>query len=454
MTTTTVSPSFIQQFRQKLLGIFPLRADALFELIDALLLTVDPRSPVELSLSSAFRRRFSMVYDALQKGQIDPELARQLLAEAEPSDALTIGECTVYGVDTTVDLRPDAETLSDRGKVYSTSQKKAIPGHQYSWLGRIVSQAPAWFAPRDVERVGTKDTPAVVAARQVLCLAATLVVAGLLNVVVADSGYAKAPFLAAFVGLANLCVLVRLPCNRVLYGAPPAPVINPKTGKRTKKGRPPEHGDKFRLQTPPAPERQVEFPLPLGKGMVRVSAWGQLHFKEVARLVGTVVRVEFFTPDGQPKYRRPLWLFWSGPSSVPLEALCQMYLARFGIEHFFRFAKQRLGLLCAKSPTLQACENWVWVVALAYAQLLLARTLVKAAPRPWDSAKRDPQQPLTAGQVQRAWPTFSLGLGTPAAAPQPSGKAPGRADGFHPQPRPRQPVVSKKQQNQAATASV
>jgi len=75
MTTPTVSLPFLQQFRQKLLGIFPLRADALFELIDALLLMIDPRSPVELSLSPAFRRRFSMVYDALQHGQVDPELA-------------------------------------------------------------------------------------------------------------------------------------------------------------------------------------------------------------------------------------------------------------------------------------------------------------------------------------------------------------------------------------------
>jgi hypothetical protein len=273
------------------------------------------------------------------------------------------------------------------------------------------------------------------------------------SVVVADSGYAKAPFLAAFVGLTSLCVLVRLPCNRVLYGAPPQPVINSTTGKRAKKGRPPVHGAKFRLKTPPAPERHIEFPLPLGKGSVCVSAWSQLHFKEVPRLVGTVVRVEFFTPVGQPKYLRPLWLFWSGPSSVSLEALCQMYLARFGIEHFFRFAKQRLGLRCAKSPTLQACENWMWVVALAYTQLLLARTSVQAAPRPWDKSPRAPQQPLTAGQVQRAWPTFSLSLGTPASAPRPSGKVPGRAAGFHPQPRPRQPVVYKKQQNQAATDS-
>ncbi len=445
MTTTLAPLQSLQTIRGKLLGIFPRRADALFELIDALLLTIDPRSPVELSQSPAFRRRFGMVYDALRKGEIDADLARQVLAEAEPSEALTVAGCAVYGVDTTIDPRPQAETLEDRSQVYSTSQKKAVAGHQYSWLGRIVSQAPAWFAPRDLERVASRDTPAAVAARQVLRLAATLVVAGVLSAVVADSGYAKAPFLAGCVGLTSLCVLVRLPCNRVLYGAPPAPVLNPQTGKCAKKGRPPVHGTKFRLKTPPAPERQVEFPLPRGKGTVRVSAWGQLHFKELPRLVGTAVRVEFFTPSGQPKYLRPLWLFWSGPNAFSLEALCQMYLARFGIEHFFRFAKQRLGLRCAKSPTLPACENWMWVVALAYTQLLLARSLVKAMPRPWDKTPRDPQQPLTAGQVQQAWPIFSLNLCTPASAPKPSGKAPGRAADFHPEPRPRQPVVSKKQ---------
>lgn len=451
---TPVAPfQFLQTFRSKLLGIFSRRADALFELIDALMLTVDPRSPVELSLSPAFRRRFSMVYDALCNGQVDPEQARQLLTEAEPADALVIAGCAVYGVDTTIDPRPQAETLEDRSQVYATSQKKTLPGHQSSWLGRIVSRAPAWFAPRDVERVPTMSTPAATAARQVLRWAATLVLVGMLHVVVADSGYAKAPFLAAFVGLTSVCVLVRLPCNRVLYGAPPAPVLNPKTGKRIKQGRPPEHGAKFRLHAPPAPERMVKLGLPLAKDTVRIAAWSQLHFKAVPRLVGTLVRVEFFTPAGQPKHQRPLWLFWSGPNSVDLEALCEMYLARFGIEHFYRFAKQRLGLLCAKSPTLQACENWLWVVALAYTQLLLARTLVQPAPRPWDKSARDAHAALTAGAVQRAWPIFSLNLGTPAAAPRPSGKGVGRAEGFHPQPRRKQPIVSKKQENQAAAVA-
>ncbi|MBI1877777.1 MAG: hypothetical protein HYR94_06050 [Chloroflexi bacterium] len=174
------------------------------------------------------------------------------------------------------------------------------------------------------------------------------------------------------------------------------------------------------------------------------------HFKDVPTLVGMVVRVEFLTATGQAMYQRPLWLFWSGPNTVPLEALCLMYLLRFGIEHFFRFAKQRLGLLIAQTPDLAASMTWVWLVALAYTQLLLARTVVAAQPRPWDPKSwRDPQRPLTPGQVRQAWPVFSLGLDTPAQTPRPSGKSPGRSTGFQPTPRPRFPVVSKKQKQEA-----
>src|SRR3972149_3158201 len=115
--TTTAPLQLLRTFRRKLLDVFPRRADALFEMIDALLLTIDPRPPVELSHTPAFRRLFSMVYDALRKGQLDPERARQLLAEAEPAKALTLAGCGVYGMDTTGDLRPDAETLPDRSQV-------------------------------------------------------------------------------------------------------------------------------------------------------------------------------------------------------------------------------------------------------------------------------------------------------------------------------------------------
>jgi len=439
----TAPLQFVQEFRQRLMGIFTRRADALFELMDALLLSLDPRSPVELSTSPAFRRRFASVYDALRHGQIDSRLARELLTTAEPEDALHVEGYAIYAVDSTIAARPDAETLPDRGQVYSASKGDTVPGHQYSWLGRVLAQGQSWFAPRDVERVATTTTPAAVAAGQVKRLAATLALS-LSAVIVADSHYAKRAFLEIFVSLPNVFILVRLARNRILYGPVP-----PVTGKRPK-GRPPLHAEKFKLKAPPPPECQATFPL--GKATVRVSAWTGLHFKTLAALVGRVLRVEFLNAAGQPMYQRPLWLFWNGPTPVTLEALCLMYLLRFGIEHFFRFAKQRLGLLIAQSPTLLACETWVWVVALAYTQLLLARTLVMAQPRPWDPKGRcDPHRPLTPGQVRRAWLAFSHGLGTPTVAPRPCGKAPGRAVGFMPQLRAKCPVISKRQ-NQAVAA--
>jgi len=440
---TTEPLQLLQTFRHRLLGIFVRRADALFESIDALLLTLDPRSPVELSASPAFRRRFSMVYDALRHGQVDPELARELLATAEPADAITVAGYAVYAMDSTINPRPDAETLPDRGKVYSASKQGTVPGHQYSWLGRVIAQGQSWFAPRDVERIATSTTPAAVAAEQVKRLALTLV-ASVLAVIVADSHYAKRVFLAVFVTLPNLCVLVRLACNRVLYGPPP-PVSGPR-----RRGRPKVHGKKFRLKSPPAPERQSTWSF--GKATVRLSAWTQLHFKDLPALVGMVVRVEFLTAAGEAMYKRPLWLFWNGPSHVPLEALCLMYLLRFGIEHFFRFAKRRMGLLIAQTPDLAAAMNWVWIVTFAYTQLLLARTLVTAQPRPWDPKSRRASPSLTPGQVRQAWAAFSHGLGTPARSPRPSGKSPGRAPGFHPQPRQRFPVISKKQKRPSAAS--
>jgi len=51
------------------------------------------------------------------------------LAEAETPDAITVAGYA----DSTVHPRPDAETLPDRGHIYSASRKDTVPGHQYRW---------------------------------------------------------------------------------------------------------------------------------------------------------------------------------------------------------------------------------------------------------------------------------------------------------------------------------
>ena len=415
----------------------------MFELVEALLLSPIIRSAVGVSQSPVFRRRFASVYDALRHGSIDLAALRKTLAAAEPDEALTIGGYAVYALDTTIAPRPDGATVPDRAKVYSAECGKAVPGHQFSWLGRVIAFGQSWFAPRDVERVPTSRTPSEVGAEQVKRLSADPTPSGA-KVVVGDSRYAQPAFLRAFVGLAaGIVALVRLANNRVLYGPPPPP-----TGKP---GRPRIHGAKLALRAPGTPQRQETVRV-LGQE-VRLGAWCNQHFKALPALVGMVVRVEFLKADGTTRYKRPLWLFWSGPQAIPLVNLALMYLARFVIEHFFRFAKQRLGLLAAHLGELGPIETWAEVVALAYWELLLARQLVKPAYRPWDpTARRDANRPLTPGQVLDAWPIFSRTLETPAAAPRPAGKAPGRAPGFQPKPRERHPVVTA--QKRRATVAV
>jgi IS4 transposase len=102
-----------------------------------------------------------------------------------------------------------------------------------------------------------------------------------------------------------------------------------------------------------------------------------------------MLRVEFLKSDGRPRYKQPMWLLWSGPSGVPLQELCKMYLWRFAIEHMFRFLKQNMGLNSSRSNDLVATEQWMWLCTLAYWQLLLMRNLVEEARPAWHPRFRD-----------------------------------------------------------------
>jgi hypothetical protein len=256
------------------------------------------------------------------------------------------------------------------------------------------------------------------------------------KVVVADSLYGNHIFLAIFLRIQNTFALVRMRSNNVLYE-------QPEPRQPGKKGAPKKHGARFKLSSPNRPADAAETFL-LGSQTVHIQAWKGLHLKKLPKLIVMLMRVEFLKPDGKPRYKQPMWLLWTGSTGVPLQALCKMYLWRFAIEHMFRFLKQNMGLNSSRSNDLVATEQWMWMCALAYWQLLLMRELVEEDRPAWHPRFRDGQsKQLTPGQVQRAALRYLLQLGTPAKAPKVTGKGKGRSKGYRPAPRKRYPVVRK-----------
>jgi hypothetical protein len=434
-----------KQFREKVYQSMVKRADAIMDLIDALTVAGHVDSPVALSEETPFRRKFSSIFDTLRQGEFDFDLLLQVLHEYQPPNSEELVGCEVYGLDCTPNERPEAETLEDRGSLKTQKEEPVRYGHKYSWLGRLIHWGTSWVAPVDIRRVDSSLSDSQVGALQVEELDVRNPKE---KVVVADSLYGNNIFLAAFLVVKHAFALVRLRCNQVFYE-------RPKPHLKGTRGAPAKHGAKFKLSKPSrAPDRTDTFLL--GEQTVTLQAWQGLHFKKLSGLVGMVLRVEFLRPDGTPRYQRPMWLFWTGPETAPLQELCRMYLWRFAIEHMFRFLKQHMGLNANQSTDPVSTDQWMWLCALAYWQLLLMRDEVKASRPAWYPAgTKTETQGLTPGQVQRSALGYLVQLGTPAKITRPAGKGIGRSKGCRPAARTRFPVVKKAKnlQNRAAATA-
>jgi len=129
----------LRTFRNSLYRCFERRADALFELADALLTAAGTvSSPVHLSLVPAHRRGWGSLYAALSRGQIEEEPLCELLAR----HASTTGEAShvpVYAVDVSVWSRCDAEASPGRGYYYHPSRHSAGQPIVAGWAYQLVA---------------------------------------------------------------------------------------------------------------------------------------------------------------------------------------------------------------------------------------------------------------------------------------------------------------------------
>jgi hypothetical protein len=433
----------LRRFRREFYRCLTARADAVFELTDAVLCADGPvRSLAELSLVGEHRRGHGSAYAAVADGRIDIERLRTALAGV-PLPRAADGRL-VLAVDITCWLRPDAHTSPERILCHTYGRGKdqhiMIPGWPYSMVVALEPGRSSWTAPLDAQRLAPGDDAATVTATQLRQLIGRLIAAGQWRpgdpdiLVVADAGY-DGPRLAWLLRDLPVQLLARMRADRVLRRAAPPWIPHPRAG------RPPRHGGEFVFGDPnswgqPAVTTRTDTRL---YGTATVLAWDRLHPRltrraawtgsgELPIIAGTVIRLQVDRlPSGAiPK---PVWLWWSGVDATPadVDRLWQAFLRRFDIEHTFRMLKQTLGWTCPKTRTPQAADRWTWLVLAAYTQLRLARPLAADLRRPWE--KPVAPERLSPARVRRDFRHLRTKTACPAAAPKPSRPGPGRPPG-------------------------
>lgn len=439
------------------------RADALFELTDALLTADVIPSPAHLSLQQSHRRGWGSLYAALDRGRIEGQALRELLARYPLAEAGGGEEAPVYAVDVSVWPRCDAECSPERGYYYHPSRHSAgqpiVAGWAYQFIARLNFVGESWTAPVDVERVRPTQDANEVAVEQVKGLLDRLpkeeatAAAAAVPLFIFDAGYDPVK-LQQGLEESPAQILLRLRAGRCFYADPPPPAPT---------GRHPRHGHKMKCSEPstwPEPSAEWTCQDAGGYGKVRVRAsWAKLHPKvrnhagrgsrgPLPIVVGTLVLVEVERLPRGASRREPrvVWLWWHGgpePGITPelLDLLWRAYARRFDVEHTFRFLKQDLGWSTPRVRHPEQADRWTWLVLAAYTQLRLARPCVADRRLPWE--RRYEPGRLTPVRVRRGVLAILGELGTPAKPPKPCGRSPGRPKGRRSGRAKRYPALKK-----------
>ena len=417
----------LKTFRQAAYQRLGKARDATFELTDAVLLTRTAYSLADLSLSPVFRRRWSSIYEALQDTRPQRRRLMQLYIEQMPLDVrpLLAGDHTCWE-------RPEAVTRQERTIEHSCT---SVPGNRpiavgqgYSTIAWIPEAEGSWALPLRHERITSWENPIEKGAWQLRQVCRRLSVR---PISLWDCEYGCAPFVLKTADI-PADKLIRLRSNLCLWGAPP-----PYSGK----GRPRKHGDKFKLNEPQTwggADEDIEVNDPK-LGHIRIRLWRDKHFQAAASYPMQLLRVERTEERHSGRICKPLWLAWLGEELPSVTEVWRVYLRRFTLYPWYRFAKQRLHWTLPQLSTPKPCERWSDLMPLISWELWLARDIVADNPLPWQKSI----SPLTPGRVAQSFAGVLAAIGTPAVAPKPRGKSPGWPTGKPRAKRTRYPIVKK-----------
>jgi len=415
------------QFRQAAYCHLGSAKDALFELGDAVLAMPTVQSYAELSCSCYFRRGWPSVYEALQDGRPDRQQLLKLYVQQLPTE-----ERPTLAGDHTAWPRPTAYTLKDRTVEHQPNPVPGAPpitlGHGYSTLVEVPEPQGSWALPLLHERIPSVENPFTQASQQLRQVQSLLPMRA---ISLWDAEYGCAPFLKATADIPT-DKIIRLRPNLRLFGPPPA---------YKGRGRHPVHGNKFKFKDPatwPDPVYDFEMQDPdLGK--VRVRIWNDLHLQKAPACSFRVALIERLESKGSRRLPKVIWIAWVG-QDPPEECIWwQRYLRRYAVDHWYRFAKQRLHWTLPMVSTPEQGERWSDLMPLLTWELWLARPLGVDRPLPWQKKQTE----MTPGRVCQGISEIFATIGTPAQKPKRRGNAPGWPKGRVRQRRVRYEVVKK-----------
>lgn len=409
----------LQKFRQSIYVCFLRRADALMNLLDAVLDSGRVESLAELSLSGRFERQWHSTYAALEDGLIAEQQIHLRCLEGVPSTGRQY-----FALDVSAYVRRWSPTLQDRQYVHIAtgvvgSQGISI-GYRYSMLAWSESAGGSWSLPVHTKRIKSDTTPTDVAVEQLKWLAEHHA-EQMQCCVVLDGAYGSRKFYHEIVDL-KLDILTRLRRDRVLYQEPPDQIEGAR--KTTRK-----YGDRFAFKDPqtwPPPSQEVVIETK-SHGQVRLQLWENLLLRDGSPIRLDVLRsqIQCQRPD-PPKARFYGWHRGSREQAPTAEEIYRSTTWRWPIEPAFRFRKQSLNWQGPHLRQPEACDRWTTLLSLVQWHLYFSREVLEQIRRPWQ-----PQQSsLTPERALQSFGGLFRTIGTPARPVQPRGlDAPGWTPG-------------------------
>ena len=323
---------------------------------------------------------WSSTYEALEDSRPNRNKLMKRYIQEIPSS-----EYILLAIDHTAWGRREAKTLRDRTYEHQASSHNSVTvGQGYSTIVWLPEKQGSWALPLRHERITSYEKPISKAAWQLKQVSRQIKQKVL---VILDSEYGNGSWVNQ-TGEIPVSKMMRVRSNCCLWSKPES---------YSGIGRPKKHDKKFKLNDM------------------------------------SLIQVDRLNAKSSSKKHRPLWLVWVGEQFLELKDVWCQYARRFGVDHWYRFAKQRLHWTLPILSTAQQSERWsdlirTRILSLAQNremsvplmtwQLWLAKELVEEHRLPWQSR----MQTLTPGRVAQSLFSLLGDIGTPATSPKTRGK--------------------------------